>query len=332
VNEQQARAIKLLKQLGVYDRFSYEDLPSFVEFTSSIPKEFYALAEKLTGSAMSADLVATVEFMYPVLIAALSGNRCFSLKPDLALLLRDTDIPRVPTEMLRLPFPGITLNVPRETFSSPADGVTQVFLCHTKEDRFRTAFSSGPRSSLTHYINFEYDTSKDLVSSITATKNKHLSEEALSRELVFGWGKDNMYQNYFQTDVFRLALNAALYISSPNSDVKQDRSEVHKIHQKLQGVKGGARRSKLESMLRKAKETVIYIVGASIACSPEYQEASQLAATSEGRKLLTRHRVRGHFRQQPVGPSGSGRKLTWIEPFWRGPSFAELVEKGYRVK
>ena len=54
--------------------------------------------------------------------------------------------------------------------------------------------------------------------------------------------------------------------------------------------------------------------------------------TDEGRKILKRFRVRGHFRNQPYGPERSLVKRRWIKPFWKGPDLAELINSGYVVK
>ena len=38
-----------------------------------------------------------------------------------------------------------------------------------------------------------------------------------------------------------------------------------------------------------------------------------------GRRLTTRHVVRGHWTHQPYGPKRSLRRLQWVAPFIRGP-------------
>lgn len=44
-----------------------------------------------------------------------------------------------------------------------------------------------------------------------------------------------------------------------------------------------------------------------------------------GRRLTTRHVVRGHWTHQPYGPRRSQRRLQWIAPFIRGPEGAPFV-------
>ena len=44
-----------------------------------------------------------------------------------------------------------------------------------------------------------------------------------------------------------------------------------------------------------------------------------------GRRLTTRHVVRGHWTHQPYGPKRSLRRLQWVAPFIRGPQEAPFV-------
>ena len=52
---------------------------------------------------------------------------------------------------------------------------------------------------------------------------------------------------------------------------------------------------------------------------------SLAAADKETRKLLKRHVVRGHFRQQPCGPGRQERKTVFVRSFWKGPPWGEAV-------
>jgi hypothetical protein len=41
--------------------------------------------------------------------------------------------------------------------------------------------------------------------------------------------------------------------------------------------------------------------------------------------------VRGHHKRQVVGVGRSGRRVIWIEPYWRGPEDAPILARPYRV-
>jgi hypothetical protein len=41
--------------------------------------------------------------------------------------------------------------------------------------------------------------------------------------------------------------------------------------------------------------------------------------------------VRGHYKRQVVGMLRSGRRIVWIQPYWRGPEDAPIMTHGYRL-
>lgn len=41
--------------------------------------------------------------------------------------------------------------------------------------------------------------------------------------------------------------------------------------------------------------------------------------------------VRGHYKRQVIGVSRAGRKVIWIEPYWRGPEDAPILARPYQV-
>jgi len=59
----------------------------------------------------------------------------------------------------------------------------------------------------------------------------------------------------------------------------------------------------------------------------EVRPMRQVHATTDstGRRLTTRHVVRGHWTHQPYGVGRSRRRLQWIAPFIRGPQEAPFV-------
>ena len=41
--------------------------------------------------------------------------------------------------------------------------------------------------------------------------------------------------------------------------------------------------------------------------------------------------VRGHYKRQVLGAGRTGRKVIWVEPYWRGPEDAPILARPYRV-
>jgi hypothetical protein len=59
------------------------------------------------------------------------------------------------------------------------------------------------------------------------------------------------------------------------------------------------------------------------------RKLQQVARGPGGRTLMHRFMVRGHWRRP--GPNWKDQSLRWIEPYWRGPSLAGIIEREYRV-
>ena len=62
----------------------------------------------------------------------------------------------------------------------------------------------------------------------------------------------------------------------------------------------------------------------------QVRKLQELARAPEGRALMRRHMVRGHWRR--AAKNWTDQRLRWIEPHWKGPDMAALIEHAYRLK
>ena len=60
------------------------------------------------------------------------------------------------------------------------------------------------------------------------------------------------------------------------------------------------------------------------------RKLQELERAPGGRALLRRHMVRGHWRR--AAKTWSDQRLRWIEPHWKGPDMAAVIEQAYRLK
>ena len=59
-------------------------------------------------------------------------------------------------------------------------------------------------------------------------------------------------------------------------------------------------------------------------------QLQSLHRISDGRQALARFMVRGHWRR--ARGSWSDQRPRWIEPYWKGPDLAAVIEKAYRLR
>jgi hypothetical protein len=56
----------------------------------------------------------------------------------------------------------------------------------------------------------------------------------------------------------------------------------------------------------------------------------ELERAPQGRATLSRFMVRGHWRRPQKG--WTDQKLRWIQPYWKGPDMATVIERAYKLK
>ena len=128
--------------------------------------------------------------------------------------------------------------------------------------------------------------------------------------------------------VFEFVLKSILYIVGLNSDiVYYDGSK--ELRDSLSRVKSPGKRKKIERRLQNIG-SARYLVGSKIVLSRNEQHMYN--GISQGLwKLSYRFIVQGHYRNQACGLNHQDRKLIFIEPFWKGPDYSEMITKPHLV-
>jgi hypothetical protein len=62
----------------------------------------------------------------------------------------------------------------------------------------------------------------------------------------------------------------------------------------------------------------------------QVRQLEELGRAPGGREQLARFMVRGHWRRP--AKNWTEQRLRWIEPYWKGPDLAAVIEKQYRLK
>ncbi len=114
----------------------------------------------------------------------------------------------------------------------------------------------------------------------------------------------------------QVAINAVLYATSAGVDAQTVPANSQERHEPR------------DSAPTVTSEEVYHLPGTiSISRLRPLQELDRLPS---GRQLISRFMVRGHWRRAPAG--WTDRRMRWIEPYWKGPELAAVVERAYRLK
>ena len=146
------------------------------------------------------------------------------------------------------------------------------------------------------------------------------------RSLKVAMEKSELYQ------LINFVCNAILYCTSfPDDVLAHNELKLKKLQERLERQKhtGSGQVKGTNRKLHQARNDAVYIIGKNFKLTDE--RASKELSYEDGRRLRIRHIVRGHWRNQACGPKHQDRKLTFIQPHWRGHG-KEGPAKTYVVK
>lgn len=115
--------------------------------------------------------------------------------------------------------------------------------------------------------------------------------------------------------LLRLALNAILYATSAGVNAEILPAAPREL-------------SKRAPMTVPTSDSVFFLPGK--IDIRRVKQLQELERSPNGLGLLSRFMVRGHWRRP--GKNWDDQRLRWIEPYWKGPDLAAVIEKTYRLK
>lgn len=119
--------------------------------------------------------------------------------------------------------------------------------------------------------------------------------------------------------LLQIVVNAILYATSAGVEPVLRKADPSK-------KKSAPGRRKLE---RKASSEDVYHLPGAIEIS-QLRKCQSLDRIPDGRQALHRFMVRGHWRR--ASKSWTDQRMRWIEPYWKGPDIAAVVERTYKLK
>lgn len=126
---------------------------------------------------------------------------------------------------------------------------------------------------------------------------------------------------------FRILANAVLYLNSSHPDLG-DIIPAPKIV-----VEGKRPKHERERVAREvAASSVLSYIPVGARLEPMDASLADDLPGHGGRSLSHRFKVQGHWRDQAHGPRHTLRRLIYVEPFWKGPDAAEVLNRPYVVR
>jgi hypothetical protein len=222
----------------------------------------------------------------------------FDLSSDFVAAMLLTDPEALSIDTIRLPFRGILMLLP-DGFARDSGGgsFTKVHVCEVKGetgDILDITASNGHR----------------ILS--TSAKSDAVTLRGLS---AFGseeeWGVDDDQDRRVIRTLQCVVLGLVAYTSC---------------------VTGAAERRVTRRGSREATSPTptYWDVGRTVRIDPNLVRAARSGSREIALRLKYRHIVRGHYRNQAVGPGRKERRSTWIAPFWKGPEDGAKIVHTYK--
>jgi len=274
--------------------------------------EVLELARHTAGRLTSAELLAQLEFYCNY---ELHRRKTFWIDESLAWMLANTQVD-AEASLFRLPFPSYvlvytdrhTLGVAERALAgggqSPLRGQMLSVLC---------AYVSELAPDSSHVkIGLTFDALVGQPPHLMSWELHIDRGETLEKAVADALARAQTPVAGLFQPLLEAVINATLYTTSASVKLDQYRRRPAQP---------------AEAPERLPSDEVYYLPG-KIKIS-NMRKMQQLARGPSGRALLHRFMVRGHWRRPSA--NWSDQSLRWIEPYWRGPSLASIVEREYRV-
>lgn len=243
----------------------------------------------------------------------MAGGRIYRISAGLAQRLLQTRID-VTTEALQLPFRSLMLvfddddslaafHQDRPFGRSPLRGAVSSILFDARTDAGRCLLATSIHTNGSRAYGM-------------MERSMRYREGTLEGMISTQWeGANDSLLRTSGKDFHRLILNSILYISSQSSRIAVPRRNA----------------SAPDPLTRSVRAFMPTGEG----LTPLSRGARGIPSSKDrlrGRPVDVRQIVSGHWKYQAYGTRLSERKLVWIEPYWRGPDFAEVVNRPKLVR
>lgn len=284
-----------------------------------------------------------------------AGKKVFSFSDQLIARLADTALD-APAEYLRLPFFSCMFFIRSRVAIDalyriggrppPSSAPLSIFLCELPFHGMRKIMIQvfhGDDGALHNFvkrellINPKWTIERSLRTDWTNLNVQHPDWNAgdgPSIGDVIGHTEDEAVFYEDGLHFFRIVVNAILYLASTDPDLSLRASPVAAMQAQAKATLNGYKRHALEQELERYSKLDGAVVGENLPPIIAGRPHSHGPSGSPGldahydRRFL----VRGHWRNQAHGEEMKLRKLIWIQPYWKGPEMAEMVNKPYEVR
>jgi hypothetical protein len=278
-------------------------------------------------------------------------GRRFQLSSSLAPVLMHTDV-KVPASELRPPCDFMAVKLPSGILNMVEEGKDPIdcrYLIITRQHLVSMDMADECLKSDVEFLSvltlsdprgFFNDAATTEIYTMALREGKTVDEEiqayverrkthSLGTHLMVDLPEGRVKYGNPVANIFALAANIVLYSTNRSADiVPHNQATIERLQKQVARHPKGKKRAKANQKLQDTKRQSIYVIGGSFKAKDKNVRAMQ----ESDRSISVRHMVRGHWKMQAYGPDRKDRKHIFVEPYWRGPDLAEVVEREYVLK
>jgi hypothetical protein len=340
-----------------------KDTQAFISFVTSTPDELgdHHLTG-LTGPSRKSQVSAIAWQAFWDSNAVAGRVRKFRCAQELAQILMYTDV-KIPADELQLPFRFMAVKLPSGMFlldEAVLGGAPKSceYLCITKQKlvaAISPSLSSLPTADLdaqgaVDTLNVMVISNVDpsdlkhgvvLVDSMPLRSGKTVADE-LDTYAEIKEGRPSGWSNHVSLRLenapgtrrdpmlvlFNLAANLALYCTNRSADVvPSNGATLDRLTTRVKRLPAGKKRQRAQEALNEARRRTVLVIGGGFRA----RDQQVLLCSKLPHSISVRHMVRGHWKQQVCGQGRQDRKHIFVEPYWRGPELAEVLNRDYKL-
>lgn len=268
----------------------------------------------------------------------LLGKKDYYISPNLCQRLKASHIKAIPTELMRLPFRSFRMFVPDKVLRYSASATEEIYIREmTIVDYMEPSYKDIPPTRVIMVFHQTCDDIGHFSMDINQSEVHKCVDESVKKmwsnfELIRPMTKISRAftpkQEEDMREMFEFVVKCILYITGANADIEYVDEAVN-LGNQLSRASSGKKLAKLNRKLAKAKKG--YLVGHKIVLSRT--EKIMYANIKSGLWSLSyRFVVQGHWRNQAFGEGHQLRRLIFIEPFYKGPELADVVNNSHLIK
>jgi len=255
-------------------------------------------------------------------------NRCYRVTEGLAHRLIHTELRGIHAGDLRLPYPAIYIEIPRSLglkIWNNESGWHPLVGCYVVEEpepdrRWWIMCWGEPKGEIAPGVADDalvYWAMR--LHNDQWTVDQIIADTARPKPHDIRVGLWEIRYQYFNSqpwpDIFRWVMNLMIYVTSADARLALDPLSEKAYRERQRGRTPDKRRA-AEYRWRRLGHTMV---------------AGQGMAPLEHYDPTVQTRVTGHWRRVVYGEGRSGRKIKWIQPYWRGPTDAPISQTQHAV-